>query len=153
MRKSLYLALLPMLCDLVVAFSVQPKTAAAGIKPAQISNTRSAILSAVVAVSLFVGQPSGAYVDPNNHITTSSPNSVTMSTHTINAASSSSSLQLSNSLASPMGEFKPEAETGISPAFSTFGQWFFLLYVVVSLLAGAKEMGGRIMNQMNKDDE
>lgn len=55
-------------------------------------------------------------------------------------------------MASPMGEFKPETDTGISPGFSSFGQWFFLLYVVVSLLAGAKEVGGRIMNQMNKDE-
>lgn len=181
MRTSLYLALLPLLFDLAAAFSVHPHQAVGGIKPTQIivkksnsnnelssqiqQSTRSAIVSAVVAASLFAAQPSDAFglesggLQNNQFIfITSSSNmaaTTSKSTQTINTASSStafSSLQLSNSMASPMGEFKPEAETGISPAFSTFGQWFFLLYVVVSLLAGAKEVGGRIIKQMNKDE-
>jgi len=128
--------------------------------------TRSVIVSAVVAVSLLA-QPSDAlFVESGDRqknpiiITLSSNIVATSSTQNINTASPSSplsssttfsSLQLSNSMASPMGEFKPEAETGMSPAASTFGQWFFLLYVVVSLLAGAKEIGGRIMKQMNNE--
>ena len=167
-----HLVLLQLLFGLAAAFSVHQQTAASGIeiKPAQVvKNTavnkkcnppRSAVISAVVAASLFAAQPSGAYVQSdnllNNHeIIISAPSSMVAisNTQTINTAPSSfSSLQLSNSMESPMGEFKPEAETGISPGFSTFGQWFFLIYVVVSLLAGAKEIGGRIMNQMNKDD-
>jgi hypothetical protein len=43
-------------------------------------------------------------------------------------------------------------ESGINPTFSTFGQWFFLLYAVVSLLAGGKEVFGRIRKQMEKED-
>ena len=122
------------------------------------SKTRSAIVSAAVAASLFAGQPSGAYFDQSNQIIIPSSNELVGSyTQTprstqLSASSSFSSLQLSNSLASPMGEFKPETDTGISPGFSTFGQWFFLLYVVVSLAAGAKEIGGRILNQMKKDE-
>ena len=50
----------------------------------------------------------------------------------------------------PMGEL-PE-ESGINPMFSTFGQWFFLIYVVVSLLAGGKEIFGRIAKQFDKDN-
>jgi hypothetical protein len=189
MRTSLYLALLPLLFVLAAAFSVHPHKAVGGIKGMtsgiklkrlieksncnnELSNeiqqsTRSVIVSAVVAVSLFAAQPSDAlFVESGDRqknpiiITLSSNIVATSSTQNINTASPSSplsssttfsSLQLSNSMASPMGEFKPEAETGISPAASTFGQWFFLLYVVVSLLAGAKEIGGRIMKQMNNE--
>ena len=35
---------------------------------------------------------------------------------------------------------------------TSFGQWFFLMYVVVSLLAGAKEVLVRIKKQMDKED-
>ncbi|KAL3786079.1 hypothetical protein ACHAWO_006701 [Cyclotella atomus] len=50
----------------------------------------------------------------------------------------------------PMGELP--SESGINPTFSTFGQWFFLIYVVVSLLAGGKEVFGRIVKQLDKKD-
>ncbi len=182
MRTSLYLALLPLLFGLAAAFSVHPHKAVGGIKGItsgiklkrlieksngnnELSNeiqqyTRSVIVSAVVAVSLFAAQPSDAlFVESGDR--QNNPIIITLSSNIVNTASPSSplsssttfsSLQLSNSMASPMGEFKPEAESGISPAASTFGQWFFLLYVVVSLLAGAKEIGGRIMKQMNKDE-
>ena len=169
MRASLYhLALLQLLLGLAAAFSVHLQTTTATtsggyIKPTEVNKKcnppRSAVISAVVAASLFAAQPSGAFVQSGNRQSNqniiSAPSSMvaTSNTQTINTAPSSfSSLQLSNSMASPMGEFKPEAETGISPGFSTFGQWFFLIYVVVSLLAGAKEIGGRIMNQLNKDE-
>lgn len=162
MRASLYLALLSLLFGTVAAFSVKPQTTAAnGVVEKRNNNNypRSGIISAaIVAASLSTAQPSGAFVESyiqSNQIITATSNTVaTTDTQTTNTAPSSfiSSLELSNSLASPMGEFKPETDTGISPGFSTFGQWFFLLYVVVSLLAGAKEIGGRIMNQMNKDE-
>ena len=42
--------------------------------------------------------------------------------------------------------------TTADTAGTTFGQWFFLLYVVVSLLAGAKEVLVRIKKQMDKED-
>ena len=42
--------------------------------------------------------------------------------------------------------------TTTDTAGTTFGQWFFLLYVVVSLLAGAKEVLVRIKKQMDKED-
>mmetsp|Transcript_14666 Transcript_14666/g.24681 ORF Transcript_14666/g.24681 Transcript_14666/m.24681 type:complete len:157 (-) Transcript_14666:974-1444(-) len=153
--SSLYPALLPLLCGLAAAFSVH-QAGISGIKPTQISenrknnknNPRSAIISAVVAASLFAAQPSGAFIESGNI----QSNQISITPPSNTASSSFSSLQLSNSMASPMGEFKPETDTGISPGFSTFGQWFFLLYVVVSLLAGAKEIGGRLMNQMNKDE-
>ena len=173
MRASLYLALLPLLFGLAAAFSVHPQ-AAGDIKPTtqkiaeknrnnnQLSSqieqsTRSVIVSTVVAALIFAVQPLGAFAESgghdfqNNQIIISSSNTVATSS-TQSTITAFSSLQLSNSMASPMGEFKPETDTGISPGFSSFGQWFFLLYVVVSLLAGAKEVGGRIMNQMNKDE-
>ena len=166
MRASLYhlALLLQLLFGMAAAFSMDPQTTNTPTETAKNKNNpRSAIVSAVVTASLFAAQPSGAFVQSgelqsNQIITISAPSSkvaiISKNTQTINTAPSSfSSLQLSkNSMASPMGEFKPESDTGISPAFSTFGQWFFLLYVVVSLLAGAKEIGGRIMNQMNKDE-
>ena len=45
------------------------------------------------------------------------------------------------------------ADGSATSAGSSFGQWFFLLYVVVSLLAGGKEMIKRIQNQMDKDSD
>ena len=161
MRASLYLALLSLLFGTAAAFSVNTQTAVNGVvEKRNNNNPRSAIISAaVVAASLSVAQPSGAFVESSNLQSNQQiinvPSHVVERTNTQTPNTSPSSfisLQVSNSLASPMGEFKPETDTGISPGFSTFGQWFFLLYVVVSLLAGAKEIGGRIMNQMNKDE-
>jgi len=129
-------------------------------------NTKNTLATAVVAATLFTSQPSDATLVQNGAIYNNSNNKIFHSQlvapsniQTINTDASSStssinaftSIELSNSMANPMGEFKPETETGISPAFSTFGQWFFLLYVVVSLLAGGKEILGRIMKQV-KDE-
>lgn len=132
--------------------------------------TKNTIATAVVvAATLFTSQPSDAILVQNgglvnnninnglfhSQLTAPAPSSniqtinTDASTSSINAFTSS--IELSNSMANPMGEFKPETETGISPAFSTFGQWFFLVYVVVSLLAGGKEILGRIMKQV-KDE-
>ena len=59
-------------------------------------------------------------------------------------------MQLSSStIANPIGELEDGSK---SNSGASFGQWFFLLYVVVSLLAGGKEMLGRIQKQMDKDD-
>ena len=60
-------------------------------------------------------------------------------------------IQLANSLAGPIGDLEKGSNTGIDPTFSTFGQWFFLLYVGVSLLAGGKEVLRRIQKLMEKD--
>ena len=51
----------------------------------------------------------------------------------------------------PMGDL-PE-NSSINPTLSTFGQYFFLLYVVVSLLAGGKEVLGRIGTWLKKKDD
>ena len=63
---------------------------------------------------------------------------------------SSSSLQLSSStIANPIGEFEDGSSTGSIE--NSFGQWFFVIYIVVSLLAGGKEMISRIQKQMDKN--
>lgn len=135
-------------------------------------NTKNTIATAVVvAATLFTSQPSDAILVQNGGLVNNNINNElfhsqlvapapSSNIQTINTDASSSStlsinaftsIELSNSMTNPMGEFKPETETGISPAFSTFGQWFFLLYVVVSLLAGGKEILRRIMKQV-KDE-
>jgi len=128
-------------------------------------STKNAVATAVVAATLFTSQPSDAILVQNGGLDNNNNNKLfhsqlvasSSNIQTINTDASSSinaftsSIELSNSMANPMGEFKPETETGISPAFSTFGQYFFLLYVVVSLLAGGKEILGRIMKQV-KDE-
>jgi hypothetical protein len=131
-------------------------------------NTKNTVATAVVAATLFTSQPSDAILVQNGGLDNNNSNNKlfhsqlvapSSNIQTINTDASStssinaftSSIELSNSMANPMGEFKPETETGISPAFSAFGQWFFLLYVVVSLLAGGKEILGRIMKQV-KDE-
>ena len=79
------------------------------------------------------------------------PSSVTKQQYpTYDMIASSSSMQISSStIANPIGELEDGSKTSSG---ASFGQWFFLLYVVVSLLAGGKEMLGRIQKQMDKDD-
>ena len=154
----------------ISAFSARRQ---AEIKKSFSDNTKNTIATAVVvAATLFTSQPSDAILVQNGGLVNNNINNglfhsqlvapaPSSNIQTINTDASSSSttlsinaftsIELSNSMANPMGEFKPETETGISPAFSTFGQWFFLLYVVVSLLAGGKEILARIMKQV-KDE-
>jgi predicted PurR-regulated permease PerM len=61
-----------------------------------------------------------------------------------------SSVQLATTT-TPMGELSENS--GIDPTFSTFGQWFFLIYVVVSLLAGGKEVWSRVVKMMDEKDK
>lgn len=61
------------------------------------------------------------------------------------------SMQLASaSLSAPIGELQDASTTAMNPAFHSFGQWFFVMYVVVSLLAGGKEVVSRIKKQMDK---
>ncbi|KAL7521647.1 hypothetical protein ACHAWX_006323 [Stephanocyclus meneghinianus] len=60
-----------------------------------------------------------------------------------------SSIQLAT-IANPIGTVQDGIETGINPTFSSFGQWFFLTYIVVSILAGGKEVWRRIQNQLDE---
>ena len=62
------------------------------------------------------------------------------------------SMQLASaSLSAPIGELQDASSTtAMNPAFNSFGQWFFVMYVVVSLLAGGKEVASRIKKQMDK---
>jgi len=52
-------------------------------------------------------------------------------------------------MANPIGEFEDGSSTGSIE--NSFGQWFFVIYIVVSLLAGGKEMISRIQKQMDKN--
>eukprot|EP00571_Detonula_confervacea_P006779 CAMPEP_0172315898 /NCGR_PEP_ID=MMETSP1058-20130122/26602_1 /TAXON_ID=83371 /ORGANISM="Detonula confervacea, Strain CCMP 353" /LENGTH=171 /DNA_ID=CAMNT_0013030085 /DNA_START=33 /DNA_END=548 /DNA_ORIENTATION=+ len=116
---------------------------------------RPVLLSTVAAASIFFASlPMVAHADTTadgNHFVAihSKSNSATASTLHPNAMSSS--LQLSSSsLATPIGELQDGSDTSIG---SSFGQWFFLLYVVVSLLAGGKEVLSRVQKQMDKDKD
>jgi hypothetical protein len=53
-------------------------------------------------------------------------------------------------MANPIGEPKDGSAAGIG---GSLGQWFFLLYVAVSLLAGGKEMIGRIQKKMDEGED
>jgi hypothetical protein len=149
------------LIGMATSFSARRQTAIKQLS----DSTKNTVATAVVAATLFTSQPSDAILVQNGGLDNNNNNKLfhsqlvasSSNIQTINTDASSSinaftsSIELSNSMANPMGEFKPETETGISPAFSTFGQYFFLLYVVVSLLAGGKEILGRIMKQV-KDE-
>jgi hypothetical protein len=159
--RLLHLVNVVSLIGMATAFSARRQTAIKQLS----DNTKNTIATAVAAATLFTSQPSDAILVQNGGLGNNSNNKLfhsqlvapSSNIQTINTDASSlinaftSSIELSNSMANPMGEFKPETETGISPAFSTFGQYFFLLYVVVSLLAGGKEILGRIMKQV-KDE-
>eukprot|EP01082_Thalassiosira_pseudonana_P010260 g9181.t1 g9181 contig36:58982-59602(-) len=125
---------------------------------------RPVILAAVVATSILVSLPTTAsyaakYEQDTAQVVTEyhsydRTDSTLGQNHRSSAVTNvvSSSIQVSNTIESPMGELQEGSATGINPTFSKFGQWFFLLYVVVSLLAGGKEVVNRIQNQMKKDE-
>ena len=73
------------------------------------------------------------------------------------SSSSSSVLQLASStITNPIGELKvDDTDTAINttPLLNNIGQWFFVLYVVVSLLAGTKEIVGRLQKKLENDEE
>jgi hypothetical protein len=114
----------------------------------------------VLASSSPMIPPSNAYSDI---IVISSPPSVvdiaiqskmppiqTISPITSLTTTTSSSIHLTTTT-TPMGELPKN--TQINSTFSTFGQYFLLLYVVVSLLAGGKEVLGRIIMWLKKKDD
>ena len=72
------------------------------------------------------------------------------------SSSSSSVLQLASStITNPIGELKvDDTDTAINttPLLNNIGQWFFVLYVVVSLLAGTKEIVGRLQKKLENDE-
>jgi hypothetical protein len=81
-----------------------------------------------------------AIQDHHNHPTT---------TNLYSSSISSSMLQLASStITKPIGELKvgdtTTATTNTATILNSIGQWFFVLYVAVSILAGTKEMVSRI---------
>ena len=70
---------------------------------------------------------------------------------------SSSMLQLASStITKPIGELKVDdsattatTATATTTILNSIGQWFFVLYVAVSILAGTKEMVSRITKRRN----
>jgi hypothetical protein len=90
------------------------------------------IVSTLVIPSTSHAHNINSFREPSSTITKYNNNQYSLSENSVNIA------------LAPIGELQSDNDTGINPAFSTFGQWFFLLYVVVSLLAGGKEVAGRI---------
>ena len=119
----------------------------ASIRPA------AALLYPVIAASVFASlSTTAAHADTfANHdaVAIIHSKTKTASIQSTNPTIIQPSLQLSrSSLANPIGEMQDGSDTGIQ---NSFGQWFFLLYIIVSLLAGGKEVLGRIQKQMDKD--
>jgi hypothetical protein len=81
--------------------------------------------------------------------------STNLYTSSISSSSSSSSmLQLASStITKPIGELKVDdtaaTTTATATVLNSIGQWFFVLYVAVSILAGTKEMVSRIEKRRN----
>ncbi len=79
-----------------------------------------------------------------------------VTTHHASSSSVSSMILLAGStLANPIGESVATGGGGGGGGgdlATSLGQWFFRLYVVVSLLAGGKEIFGRIRKSMTDDD-
>ena len=118
----------------------------ASIRPA------AALLSSVIAASVFSSlSTTAAHADAftNHDAVAIIPKTKTASIQSTNPTIIQPSLQLSRSpLVNPIGEMQDGSDTGI---LNSFGQWFFLIYIIVSLLAGGKEVLGRIQKQMDKD--
>eukprot|EP00579_Thalassiosira_antarctica_P013595 CAMPEP_0201938312 /NCGR_PEP_ID=MMETSP0903-20130614/41176_1 /ASSEMBLY_ACC=CAM_ASM_000552 /TAXON_ID=420261 /ORGANISM="Thalassiosira antarctica, Strain CCMP982" /LENGTH=139 /DNA_ID=CAMNT_0048479547 /DNA_START=72 /DNA_END=491 /DNA_ORIENTATION=- len=118
---------------------------------------RPVLLSTAVAASIFASLPMAAHADSfdgnfaNHFVVHSESSSASITSSTYSPAMMSSLELASSSLAAPIGELQDGSDTGIQSSLATFGQWFFLLYVVVSLLAGGKEVLVRIQKQMDKD--
>jgi len=126
------------------------------IRPVLLST---AVASSILTLSLPTAAHADNAFDNVNHLTTTlhseSISSAVASSYTPSYYSPSAmmvmpSLELSSSsLANPIGELEDGSDTSVG---TSLGQWFFLLYVVVSLLAGGKEVLSRIQKQMDKED-
>jgi hypothetical protein len=98
------------------------------------STTTSTTTSAIMAITDY------------NHPTT---------TNLYSSSISSSMLQLASStITKPIGELKVDdsattATTNTAAILNSIGQWFFVLYVAVSIIAGTKEMVRRITKRRN----
>ena len=114
---------------------------------------RPILLSTAAAASIFASLPTVVHADTNNielHSTTESSSMIVPSSTQYSNAMTTSSMQLAAStFESPIGEMQDGSENSVA---KSFGQWFTLLYIVVSLLAGGKEMLKRAQNQLNKDE-
>lgn len=114
---------------------------------------RPVLLATAAAASIFASLPMTAHADTFDIDSYHNINEMAIhsesSTATQHPFAISSSLQLASStLEAPIGEMQDGSDTSIG---KSFGQWFFLIYVVVSLLAGGKEVLGRVQKQMDKD--
>ena len=121
-----------------------------------LQSIRPILLSSSAAATVFVASsmptPTHAYAfDNSNNLVISSIVTPQHYPTYDDMIASSSSMQLlsSSTIANPIGDLEDGSKTSSG---ASFGQWFFLLYVVVSLLAGGKEMLSRIQKQMDKDD-
>ena len=114
---------------------------------------RPVLLSTAAAASIFASLPTVVHANTNNielHSTTESSSVIVPSAQHSNAMTTSSMQLAASTLESPIiGEVQDGSENSVA---KSFGQWFTLLYIVVSLLAGGKEMLKRAQNQLNKDE-
>ncbi|KAL7549472.1 hypothetical protein ACHAWF_016305 [Thalassiosira exigua] len=114
----------------------------------------SALPAFVVAASVFalpVAAPADVTFVADSSLISANVQQPRSSVACVIPAPSASSIQLStSSLSTPIGEVQDGSETSLG---TSFGQWFFLIYVVVSLLAGGKEMLVRIQKQIDKDSD
>ena len=116
---------------------------------------RPELLAIVVAASIFASAPLAAHATTieNNHYSdavqvVSVGSQINASPSTYSSAISSSMQISASTMATPIGEMEDGSKVS---AGTSFGQWFFLIYVVVSLLAGGKEMLSRAQKQFDKD--
>mmetsp|Transcript_27268 Transcript_27268/g.56854 ORF Transcript_27268/g.56854 Transcript_27268/m.56854 type:complete len:199 (+) Transcript_27268:29-625(+) len=125
------------------------------IRPVLLST---AVASSILALSLPTAAHADNAFDNDNHLTAIHSESISSTVASSYAPSHYSpsammvmpSLELSSSsLANPIGDLEDGSDTSVG---TSLGQWFFLLYVVVSLLAGGKEVLSRIQKQMDKED-
>lgn len=119
------------------------------------------LLSTVAAASIFASSPVVAHANddfvsyhPDNEMSADPKSSIAIASatqqHPLAASYLSSSMHISSStLSSPMGEMADGSKVS---AANSFGQWFTLLYIGISLLAGGNEVMKRIQKQMDKED-
>ena len=112
------------------------------------------VLVSAAAATFILSMPSAShavdvlYPNTNKEVVMHS-SSISALTHQPPVVTTLSSFQVASStMATPIGEMQDGSEAS---AATSFGQWFFLIYVVVSLLAGGKEVLSRIQKQMDKD--
>ncbi len=137
---------------IIVVYSPSPSSVRPILLTASLTTTAAfftyiSVMPSFAADSFDTSSVSVIHPEAMTDAALSNPYQYSNTVRSFTSVTSSSSLQLSRStIVNPIGELKDGSENS---AEISFGQWFFVVYILVSLVAGGKEMIKRIQKQMD----